>query len=545
LSDQWRFKSGELSGATTTSYLLNGAQFSDSGSYDVVITNVYGWVTSTPALLSVVRPLAVSGHITDAGTAAGLSGVTVLLTNQTFTLSTNTDAAGYYVFTNLWPGSTNTVIASLPCEMFLPAFTNVVLGNADSSSVDFVGLTNDVFTIQGQVTQGLAGLSGVSLQLSNQNALQTVPTDSGGFYGFSRLCPGKYLLTPSAPGHLFTPPSLSVSVGPNANQVNFAAVPVFTISGQILGPGGAALSGVTVFINTTNHVQTDANGYYTNANVPAGFYSLAPSLACYRFTPSTTLLAVGTGGTNTADFFATNDVYQLGGRVTAGTTDLNGLTLKLIGPNVTNSIITTNGVYLFGNLCPGAYTIEPQALGCYQFSPPNHPVNAGPDNTSLDFQAYGAFSLSGRITLLATNPLAGVTVATLGTNEASEAISDANGEFSLLALCAGSYQIAPSLPGYRFTPSSLTVAIGPDNNGLGFAAAPILGITGAAPAPGPVQLAFPAVPGLVYNLNASTNLRDWQTILTTNTAGANATNVVFSDGDSTNNPVRFYRLGDH
>ena len=50
---QWRFNGGDISGATTSSYARNNLQTSDTGSYSVMISNQFGTVTSSNALLTV------------------------------------------------------------------------------------------------------------------------------------------------------------------------------------------------------------------------------------------------------------------------------------------------------------------------------------------------------------------------------------------------------------------------------------------------------------------------------------------------------------
>jgi hypothetical protein len=53
LSYQWRFNDGNLSGATASSYTVTNAQTADAGDYTVVITNVFGSITSDVAVLTV------------------------------------------------------------------------------------------------------------------------------------------------------------------------------------------------------------------------------------------------------------------------------------------------------------------------------------------------------------------------------------------------------------------------------------------------------------------------------------------------------------
>jgi PKD repeat protein len=70
---QWRFNSLELGGATNSLYSVTNAQCSDAGSFDVVVTNSYGAITSSPALLTVVSPPAIASQPAAQTIAAGQS----------------------------------------------------------------------------------------------------------------------------------------------------------------------------------------------------------------------------------------------------------------------------------------------------------------------------------------------------------------------------------------------------------------------------------------------------------------------------------------
>ena len=58
---QWRKNSNSLAGANGTNYPIAIVTAGDAGYYDIIVTNSYGSVTSSPALLTVVNPVAFSG----------------------------------------------------------------------------------------------------------------------------------------------------------------------------------------------------------------------------------------------------------------------------------------------------------------------------------------------------------------------------------------------------------------------------------------------------------------------------------------------------
>ena len=75
LSYQWRFGGVIVGGATTTALTLNNVQTNNAGSYDCVVTNVAGSVTSSAATLTVNVPPAITSNPTNLTVIAGNSAV--------------------------------------------------------------------------------------------------------------------------------------------------------------------------------------------------------------------------------------------------------------------------------------------------------------------------------------------------------------------------------------------------------------------------------------------------------------------------------------
>jgi hypothetical protein len=111
LNYQWRFNGVNISGATLSAYVLNNVQPTVAGTYDVIVADTYGSVTSLTAVLSVF----INGRITQG--ANGLPGVMVAVgTNVSLT-----DASGYYTNRNLLGGANLMVTPSLRGYAFAPA----------------------------------------------------------------------------------------------------------------------------------------------------------------------------------------------------------------------------------------------------------------------------------------------------------------------------------------------------------------------------------------------------------------------------------------
>jgi hypothetical protein len=112
LSYQWEFSGTNLVGATTTSLTLTNVQTSDFGSYNVVITNLFGSVTSSPALLGLGHPPVANADTVYRFAAGGVRvNASVLLANDTdvdgnaltiIGVSPNSTGGGSVGLTNNW-----------------------------------------------------------------------------------------------------------------------------------------------------------------------------------------------------------------------------------------------------------------------------------------------------------------------------------------------------------------------------------------------------------------------------------------------------------
>lgn len=169
-------------------------------------------------------------------------------------------------------------------------------------AVKFVLQAEPVFTVSGRILNSVGtGLAGVTVT----DGTRTATTDSSGAYTLSGVPAGGYTLTPSLSGYTFSPSSLSVSVSSsNLSGRNFTATQIpaatYSISGRVSINTGAGLGGVTIS-DGTRTATTDGSGAYTLSGVPAGSYTLTPSLAGYSFSPSSRSVAVS-GNLSGQDF---------------------------------------------------------------------------------------------------------------------------------------------------------------------------------------------------------------------------------------------------
>jgi hypothetical protein len=153
---------------------------------------------------------------------------------------------------------------------------------AGSSTVTSTS-TSSTYSISGVVS----GISDVSVMLSGASSNKS-STDSGGNFGFAKLAPGHYTISPSKTGYVLSPVSLAETVtSASLTDANFAATAssaaTYTISGTV---NGSVAAGVIVTLNGTNvgSAVTDLSGNYTFAGLVSGTYTVSASLDGYSFT---------------------------------------------------------------------------------------------------------------------------------------------------------------------------------------------------------------------------------------------------------------------
>jgi len=303
--------------------------------------------------------LVVRGRIT-LGTN-GVEGVLVSAGNRSATTDANGDyaltvAAGTYVLT-----------PSAEDFDFTPA-TQAITVTEDTSGVDFSAI--QLFAISGHVLDGPTGLAGVTLALG---AEAVATTDTAGAYRISGILAGTYDVTPSRPGYQFDPPTISVTVGPDAEAVDFQTA--YTISGRVVD-GTNGLGGVTVSADSHSAL-SDAAGNYTIPGVPGGTYFVFTASSDYTFSPPREI-TLGPSATN-VNFAVESRLYTFSGRVTEGGVGLAGV--RIFGTRTTDS----SGTFSF-TVAGGTYVLSPSKSG-YGFSPKSITVTLPPTAADLNFIA--------------------------------------------------------------------------------------------------------------------------------------------------------------
>ncbi|HXJ56525.1 MAG TPA: LamG-like jellyroll fold domain-containing protein [Verrucomicrobiae bacterium] len=207
---------------------------------------------------------------------------------------------------------------------------------------------------------------------------------------------------------------------------------------------------------------TDANGRYAISNLLslnnlfADAYSVQPVRDGFVFDP----LAIMTPHSRTnVDFTVVSG--SIDGHVMDKTTPFPGATISA-EPGL-STISRADGSYRLSGLPPGIHTLSATAPG-YGFKPPQL-SDLALGVTGADFSVLG-YPVSGRITDVESNGVAGVTVTS--SNGGQPGTSDSEGNYTISAAIAGSSFITPAKLGATFSPASRRMTVGPALSNVNF-----------------------------------------------------------------------------
>ncbi len=366
LAYQWRKNGSNISGATSASYTITGAQAGDNGAvFSVFVSNSASTALSSNASLTVNMPPSIYTQPQSQTRPEG--------TQATFSVQ----AAGGAPLSYQWQKNGINIDGAVSSSYSLEAqaldnnatFQVIVsnsLGSVTSNAATLT-VTARLYAISGRVLRGGSGLSAVML---DAGTFGQVLSDAQGAFTISSIPSGSAVeVIPSLTGYTFTPAVLSIEELTSNLTVNFAAQPrLFTISGQVVVDGNL-MPGVTITGDGLGITTTDQTGYYSFLNVPYGTtYQLRPSLAGYQFTPGYASATVR--GDTTVNFVAARFGYALRGVITYRGKPLSGVVVDagVFGKAVTNA----SGIYTIIGITPRAnYKARPKLAG-YSFSPSYH-----------------------------------------------------------------------------------------------------------------------------------------------------------------------------
>jgi inhibitor of cysteine peptidase len=397
------------------------------------------------SLAQAAATYSITGRVTCNG--AALAGATVSAGDK----QAVTDANGNYSINGLVSGS-YTVTPAKSGYIIPPQA--VTISNANKSQ-DFAATLAppSTYTLSGTVSYNGAPLSGVLVSTTAGSST----TDSSGTYAISGHANGTYTVSPSKPGYIFSPQTVTIGDANNIKDFTATLAPTatYTLYGNV-NCNGLPISGVLVSTSVGSST-TDSSGNYSISGHANGTYTVTPTKSGYSFTPQTVTIDFANKIHNFSGTLVQVSTYSISGVVMYNGNRLAGVTVTTSGGFATTSM---DGLYTINGLLNGTYTVTPSKPGgIYTFTPQTVTINNGNmvQNFSATYVAVPTYSISGRVTLSGYG-LSGVTI--IGSGSSSiRTTTDASGNYSLTGALSGSYTIVPSLEGYAFSPASKLVVI--------------------------------------------------------------------------------------
>lgn len=374
---------GALKVATVngTSYNDTGLSSSTAYSYTVkakdaalnysAASNTASATTSLgiPSAPTGVSATAATGQATISWTAvSGAASYNIYMATQVGVTKSNASTlAGGMTHTNVTSPFVHTSLINGTTYYFVVTAVNTAGESIESNQVS---ATPTAYSISGAVSGAI--MSGVTITVTDAaSSTVTTTTATNGSYSVAGLANGSYTVTPSLTGYTFSPTSTAVTIanGVNMTGINFTAAvytaPTYTLSGTVTGP---YVEGVTITMSGagTGTRTTNASGAYSFANLPAGTYTLTPSLAGYTYSPAAPSVPVSAN--TTQNFTAASAIasYSISGTVTVSTTKTGLIYLRVYNTGCTGcnntvagtTIATTGGAYTIRGLQPGTYSVN-------------------------------------------------------------------------------------------------------------------------------------------------------------------------------------------
>ena len=234
----------------------------------------------------------------------------------------------------------------------------------------------------------------------------------------------------------------------------------FVLSGRVADEDGQPLAGVPVALTGMHSVSTTtgADGRYAFRRLPtSGSHTVTVGpMRHYTFAAPAQTINLPAGD-RTVDFVAKVNRHAISGRLTDDLgRAIQGATLTLSGGQQAAATSDANGNYSFPNLAAGrSYTVTASSSR-HSFAVPSQSFTDLDGDRTANFGGTPLFfSVGGRVTDTANNPVAGLSVSLSG-GKTGATTTDSGGNFLFTDLPrGGNYTVTPArLVGYTYNPAA-------------------------------------------------------------------------------------------
>jgi len=394
--------------------------------------------------------------------------VTVTEVNTQTGASIQTDATGFYSFTQLFQGSYNITVTH---SQYQTGQVNglILLGGATTTqNINLTALNGSMAgTVVNFYNQGLSGVT-ITAQRSAGGSY-TAQTASNGTYTLSNLPSGTYNLTAAKTGYTVDDTlNISLSAGQAKTGINFQIIAnTGIIVGKVNSTQGIGLTGVQVNAsdgqgNFGSATTNSAGNYTINDLYTQSQFTLTAALSGYSVYTQPGTVQAKTTNPDSGNFVMLPNNLSISGIVTnqEGTVKASIPVQAVAGSTTLNATTNTNGYYSIANAAPQTtYTVRTNTYS-QTLNNVSKDTTVGTiplTNVGLMMQEHSS-TLSGYVRDNLNQPMVNVQVKAKRTTSTTTHTTNTgvDGEWSLTNLFDGTWKIWTSEIGFSVAPDTIT-----------------------------------------------------------------------------------------
>lgn len=412
---------------------------------------------------------AVEGYVVEAGTGQPIVGATVFVASDS-SITTTTNADGYYTFSNL-PAGQVSLVANAAGYSAATTVASVAMNTMTQAAKLVLAQNSDTGMVFGKITSQQDGttIAGAMVQIAGPGQYQ-VTTDAKGAFVLPSVMSGNYTLTVTANGFITASGGIGIEAG-SQYQVNQSlllngsyqgSTPVTVSATVVDGVSGNAIPGAALSLNGSMSGSTASDGSVSIGNVPLGSYQATVSAPGYATGNYTFVLLAGTNGAlgtltlypQTDDSAATTltvigtVVSGLGNQPLAGATVTRMDTGQVLTSGADGSFTLSGltGLSVSLQVADPGYTTELFTLTASGYGTVVQTLALPPSSSSSSSSATSV-QLSGTV----TDSVSGAAIpnATIALSDGSATVTtDSNGSYQLSGIANLSFKLVVSATGH-------------------------------------------------------------------------------------------------